>query len=169
MYSVIGNTVTITGDDWLRSGLSYGQYRGSQQRGKLKLVQRRKTFEDSVISFDSISDNCYLRVIERKFGKVDITGDTRETAETDVHINPNAREFFAGFLKPNGQHLEFDKILEHTNCASIISFGIEQKTQRVSTLCVPFINKKNYFFIAAIPGSSMPSIASSNAPPPVET
>ena len=121
MYQVEGNVVRVSRRAWEQAGLTNTQLWNDSRSGKLRICGRG---EDSAIEFDTDKIK-YDRL--KKLG-LKISDDSKVSQEKIfVEIDPDVRDFFDTYRKPNGQPLSLEDVLEHTSCASILKSLKEQK------------------------------------------
>jgi len=121
MYQVEGNVVRVSRRAWEQAGLTNTQLWNDSRSGKLRICGRG---EDSAIEFDTDKIK-YDRL--KKLG-LKISDESKVSQEKIfVEIDPDVRDFFDTYRKPNGQPLSLEDVLEHTSCASILKSLKEQK------------------------------------------
>lgn len=116
MYAYIDGTLAISVNQWCEAGLTYGQFRMDSQRGFLNILQR-STNGNTLIDVRSIRRPERLRVIEKKFGKVEKEQKTA-TFRVDA-TDKKAESFFISQRKPDGSKLDVEQISKYKNRALI--------------------------------------------------
>ena len=132
IYKIIDDTILITVNDWIDSGLTYDQFYNDKKRGYLS-VFRRGLHGSTLIDVKSIKRPDRLRRIEGMYGKVEVKG---KTAIFEVSIDTLARAFFIDYRKPDGTQLHKKQIEEYTNRASILKalkIGLARQTAARAT------------------------------------
>jgi len=117
MYQSIDGTVTITVNDWVKSGLTENMFKNDSKRGQLE-IYRRGINGNTLIDVKSIKRPDRKMAIERTFGKLN---ETKIRSIYEVEIDAEARAYYVDFRKPDGSPLDPDKITEYTNRASILN------------------------------------------------
>lgn len=120
MYQIEGNTVRINRRQWEEAGLSDTQLWNDSRSGKLRIYGRG---EDSSIEFETD------KLGFSRLKQLGLRANGKEVRRDKIFVNIDfdARTFFDGYRKPNGQPLCIEEVLEHTNCASILKGLKEQK------------------------------------------
>ena len=116
-YHIIDNTPVITVRQWCESGLTYHQFRMDSQRGYLSIL-RRGLNGQTLIDVGSIQRPDRKSKIENLLGKITETPKKRCYR---VEIDTEARDFYVGYRKADGEPLPIDKIAEYTHRARIFN------------------------------------------------
>lgn len=111
------NTMVISKDDWRNAGLTEDQFKKDSSKGLLRIA-RRGINGNTLIDVSSIRRPERLRAIEAVFGKVE---KAKKTSIYNVEIDTEARNFYLGYLTPEGFPLDPQKVEEYTNQASILN------------------------------------------------
>ena len=118
MYQTIDNTITITVNDWLESGLTRNQFENDSKRGFLSII-RRGINGNTQIDVKSIKRPERLRAIEAAFGKIE---EKKNVSIYKIEIDQEARAFYISHYADHGVSVEIQqKIEELTNQASILN------------------------------------------------
>lgn len=118
MYQSINDTIAITVNDWIETGLTKYQFENDSKRGFLEIV-RRGINGNTLIDVKSIKRPERLMAIESVFGKID---EKNHTSIFKVEIDAEARAFFINYYSDHGFASDVEqKIEEYTNQASILN------------------------------------------------
>lgn len=123
MYQKYGETMTISVNDWLASGLTLNQFRNDSKRdNQLKIVSRGIN-GNTLIDVKSIKRPDRRAAIEARFGKID--EEEKKQSFMDVTIDEEARVFFRDhtYTDKNGKerHLPDEAQSQYVNEASILN------------------------------------------------
>ena len=117
MYQLIGDTLTLSKNDWLNAGLTERQLKDDSQRGYLSIF-RRGLYGNTLIDMRSIQRPERLRVIESAYGSIKKADKT-----TGYHVmpDPEALSFFRSYRYSGDVSLPEQKQQQYYNEASILN------------------------------------------------
>lgn len=99
--------------------MSEATYRIMATRGKMTISRRACYETPALISFKSLPLK-YREAFIRKYGDPEKVTDNRYLNDA-IEMDPRAENFFAGHIKPNGEHLTPEQIRIRTMNASILN------------------------------------------------
>lgn len=114
MYQYIDGNLAISVNDWIESGLTYGQFNHDSKGGLLEIA-RRGINGNTLIWVSSIKRPDRMRAIEAALGKAHV----EQSDIYEVTVNTEARAYYSQYAKPDGTRLDAATIERLTMKASL--------------------------------------------------
>jgi hypothetical protein len=124
-----GNDILITLGEWLEAGLSFALYKSDKKRGYLRTACRGGNGREVEIVWQSVVKEHRRQAIIGRHGRPDAVCSVTQFADS-VTPDAAAREFYHGYLLPDGRHLPAERIAEYVANVEVlkaIETGVKER------------------------------------------
>ena len=115
---------------WQTEIVSFDAFQKLKQRNKIRVVRRGCLNTPALVAYDSIPER-FRKLIKEKCGEVE-TSATRDTFESQIIDDAEARKFFRAYRLDDGRSLPVDTIEEYCANASILNTLKLVSTNRIA-------------------------------------